>query len=146
MNFACPYCGAKNDRVDNQMAREYDDCCPGKPSDMACIPDNKPRNFRNDIKGCEKFRFSFGGDEMAMNAEMGLYLQFDETDGIPENCPGLEKFTIQKYLNSMEILFIFLAAIASLVFILSDSQCLGHIVLNCLSLLLTNIFDSGLRL
>ena len=87
------------------MAREYDDCCPGKPSDMACIPDNKPRNFRNDIKGCEKFRFSFGGDEMAMNAEMGLYLQFDETDGIPENCPGLEKFTIQKYLNSMEILF-----------------------------------------
>ena len=56
MNFACPYCGKKNDRVDNQLAQEYDDCCPGKPSDKACIPDNAPRNFRNDIAGCEKFR------------------------------------------------------------------------------------------
>ena len=56
MNFACPYCGKKNDRVDNQLAQEYDDCCPGKPSDKVCMPDNAPRNFRNDIAGCEKFR------------------------------------------------------------------------------------------
>ena len=37
---------------------------------------------------------------MAMNAEIGLYLQFDVRNGIPKNCPGLEKFTLRKYLKS----------------------------------------------
>ena len=46
------------------------------------------------------FRFANGGDEMAMNAEIGLYLQFDVTNGIPKNCPGLQKFTLKKYLKS----------------------------------------------
>ena len=45
-------------------------------------------------------RFANGGDEMAMNAEIGLYLQFDVRNGIPKNCPGLEKFTLRKYLKS----------------------------------------------
>ena len=46
------------------------------------------------------FRFANGGDEMAMNAEIGLYLDFKEIDGIPNGCPGLGKFTLKKYLKS----------------------------------------------
>ena len=96
MNFACPYCGARNDK-NGFMAWEYDQCCPGRPEGLACIPDNATRNFEDDITGCEKYRFAFGLDEMAMNAEMGLYLQFDVENGIPKNCPGFEQFNMENW-------------------------------------------------
>ena len=51
----------------------------------------------------DSFRFANGGDEMAMNAEIGLYLQFDVDNGIPKNCPGLQKFTLKKYLKSISV-------------------------------------------
>ena len=79
MNFACPYCGKKNDRVDNQLAQEFDDCCPGKPTDKVCIPDNAPRNFKNDLAGCEKFRsvllcffLFYGGPKSPKKTRSGL--------------------------------------------------------------------------
>ena len=50
-----------------------------------------------EIKGCEKYRFSFGLDEMLMNAEAGLYFQFEEKNGIPYNCPGLEDFNMETW-------------------------------------------------
>ena len=57
-------------------------------------------NFRNDvddIQGCEKYRFAFGKDEMMMNAEAGLYFKFDQENGIPKNCPGLEHFNMDTW-------------------------------------------------
>ena len=32
---------------------------------------------------------------MLMNAEAGLYFKFDEENGIPKNCPGLENFNME---------------------------------------------------
>ena len=45
-----------------------------------CKPDHAEpaRNDYDDIRGCEKYRFAHGLDEMAINAEMGLYLKFDQ--------------------------------------------------------------------
>ena len=59
MNFACPYCGARNDK-NGFMAWEYDQCCPGRSEGLACIPDNATRNFEDDITGCEQYRFADG--------------------------------------------------------------------------------------
>ena len=70
MNYACPYCEKRNDDSEF-MANEFDRCCPGRQG-LACLSDNATRNFEDDITGCERFRFVFGLDEMAMNAEMGL--------------------------------------------------------------------------
>merc|ERR1711953_37652 len=96
MNFACPYCEKRNDDS-IFMAQEYDRCCPGRQEGHACQSDNATRNFEDDITGCEKYRFAFGLDEMAMNAEMGLYLQFDVENGIPKNCPGFEQFNMEHW-------------------------------------------------
>ena len=101
MNFACPYCEKRNDDSEF-MANEFDRCCPGR-QDLACLADNATRNFEDDITGCEKYRFAFGADEMAMNAEMGLYLQFDVENGIPQNCPGFEQFNMDHWKISMEL-------------------------------------------
>ena len=49
--------------------------------------------------GCEKFRYAFGTDEMLMNAEAGLYFEFDEENGIPKNCEGLENFNMDNWIN-----------------------------------------------
>ena len=99
MNFACPYCEKRNDN-NIYMAEEYDQCCPGRQEGHACLSDNATRNFEDDITGCERYRFAFGLDEMAMNAEMGLYLQFDVENGIPKNCPGFEQFNMEHWEQS----------------------------------------------
>ena len=57
------------------------------------------RNDVDDVVGCEKFRFAFGRDEMMMNAEAGLYFKFDEENGIPKNCEGLEHFNMENWIN-----------------------------------------------
>ena len=92
----------------------YDKCCEGKPEGLSCKPDNATRqgkdaakktsrlycilrNDVDDIKGCEKYRFPFGKDEMMINAEAGLYFKFDEKNGIPYNCPGLEHFNMDTW-------------------------------------------------
>merc|ERR1719481_1203762 len=70
------------------MTDRYDDCCPGTPEGFICKPDNDDNKF----KGCERYRFPFGKDEMMMNAEAGLYFKFEEENGVPKNCDGLEHF------------------------------------------------------
>ena len=50
--------------------------------------------------GCEKYRFSFGADEMMMNAEAGLYFKFDEENGIPKNCEGLDHFNMDNWMKN----------------------------------------------
>ena len=94
-HFACTYCGKKYTK-NKIMEKEFDECCPG-PDGLACIPDGKERNPKQDLKGCEKYRQAFSLIEVAMNCEMGLYLQFDVENGIPKNCPGLEDFTTENF-------------------------------------------------
>ena len=49
-------------------------------------------------RGCERWGFNWGIDEMAIPAEMGLYLDFEVTgDGIPYGCPGLEFFKTENW-------------------------------------------------
>merc|ERR1712095_228248 len=52
-------------------------------------PDGNPN------RGCERWRLIVGKDEIALNCEMGLYLDFQVTDGVPHGCTGLEHFKEQ---------------------------------------------------
>ena len=48
----------------------------------------------NLLQGNEQMNFIFGRDEMAINADIGLYLDFNVTeDGIPYGCGNLENFS-----------------------------------------------------
>ena len=104
-NYACPYCGSRADPsqgpIQEFLAEEYDKCCGEEMENNMCKPNNQTRNFKNDHDddNCERYRFAFGVDEMAMNCEIGLYLQFDVENGIPKNCPGLEKFNMENWDN-----------------------------------------------
>ena len=35
-----------------------------------------------------------------MNAEAGLYFKFDEENGIPKNCEGLDHFNMDNWMNN----------------------------------------------
>merc|ERR1712117_139310 len=91
MHYACQYCG--------EGATIGLGCCAGTPEGLTCRPDNATRNDVDDIKGCERYRFAFGKDEMMMNAEAGLYFKFDQENGIPKNCPGLEHFNMDNWIR-----------------------------------------------
>ena len=43
-----------------------------------------------------------------MNAEAGLYFKFDQENGIPKNCPGLEHFNMDNWIrpNGGELYFL----------------------------------------
>ena len=94
-HYACPYCGSKP--RSQKLIKRWERCCPGRPEGLACIPDNATRNDVDDIEGCERFRLSIPKEEMMMNAEAGLYFKFDEENGIPTNCPGLENFNFDTW-------------------------------------------------
>ena len=97
-HFTCPNCNYRQLRqMTGNLAREFDKCCPGKPENKMCKPDHATRNDVDDIQGCERYRFAFGLDEMAVNAEIGLYFQFDQINGIPVNCSGFENFTMARW-------------------------------------------------
>ena len=99
MHYACNYCGHRPARREGLM-EEYDECCPGYED--SCRPDLAPHTSAvfdpvNDVEGCEKYRFAEGLDEMLMNCEAGLYFKFEEENGIPKNCPGLENFNMETW-------------------------------------------------
>lgn len=105
MHFACPNCIHK--WKENKFRREeWDKCCVGIPDNKSCIPDNKihiPGDVtrEDDVTGCERYRFTYGNDEMAINAEIGLYFQFNQENGIPkvgpnDNCKGFKNFIFSK--------------------------------------------------
>ena len=98
MHFACPQCTYRPKK--KFMQNVFDRCCVGKPEDLMCKPDNATRNDVDDITGCEKYRFAFGLDEMAINAEIGLYFEFEETNGIPTSCPGFKDFNMESWEKS----------------------------------------------
>ena len=74
-----------------------DEAGPG----MQCRSDppaggNQPRTVDQedgDINtGCERFKAILVHDNVALNSDMGLYREFEVTDGIIHGCPGLEHF------------------------------------------------------
>ena len=81
----------------------YDQACvkgagPGMTcaADPAILGSTVPRKqFETDAdynSGCERYKFIIGRDEIALNCELGLYLNFTVTDWIISGCPGLEHF------------------------------------------------------
>jgi len=94
-NYACPDCNLASIR---EGAEGY--CCKDVPEGQFCNadragpnePDTSEHNWSPHNEGCEKFRLISGADEIALNAEMGLYREFEVTDGVIHGCPGLEVF------------------------------------------------------
>jgi len=92
-NHVCPDCNVASIKDNNK-------CCKDVPEGQFCKadragpndPDTSPNNWSPLNQGCERFRFISGADEIALNAEMGLYREFEVTDGIIHGCPGLEIF------------------------------------------------------
>jgi hypothetical protein len=95
MHFACPNC--YNKMSSSSKSAEFERCCEGKPKDLMCKPDNATRNDVDDIQGCEEYRFAFGLDEMTINAEIGLYFDFEQKNGIPTDCSGLTDFKMENW-------------------------------------------------
>merc|ERR1719433_2223252 len=97
MHYARNYCGGGG-----AAGGGYDRGCRNRPEGLACKPDNDTRSGLEEVtdgemEGCEKYRFPFGKDEMMMNAEAGLYFKFEEENGVPYNCPGLEHFNMDTW-------------------------------------------------
>merc|ERR1711962_1347562 len=94
-NYVCPDCNLASVREGGEGH-----CCKDVPEGQFCNadragpnePDTSPNNWSPLNQGCERFRFISGADEIALNAEMGLYREFEVTDGIIHGCPGLEIF------------------------------------------------------
>merc|ERR1739844_519750 len=60
------------------------DCCHNKPEGSYCRPDREGPDMEDENlnHGCERMRFIVGADEIAINAEMGLYKQFEVDDDV----------------------------------------------------------------
>lgn len=92
-------------RGDNKSVSEV--CCSNSsvPSGGMCTPDGGRDNTTsaadadpNVESGCERYKFHSGLDECMLNAEMGLYKDFQVTaDGIPHGCPGFENFNLENW-------------------------------------------------
>merc|ERR1719232_1672054 len=94
-NHVCPACSLENDLKVMKMYDWETDCCNNKPEGSYCRPDREGPDMEDENlnHGCERMRFIVGADEIAINAEMGLYKQFEMTDdGIIYGCRGLEIF------------------------------------------------------
>ena len=92
MQFACPQCQVLNTGSQHSI-NEWAECCADAPEGMQCKPDGVPRVFdtnssqleNDDTQGCEKYRFPHGLDEMAINAEIGLYFDFQVPNIVSQN-------------------------------------------------------------
>ena len=99
-HYSCPNCYNKWES-NSHLSKQWDECCVAgkKPEDKMCKPDDD----NDDIEGCEKYRFAFNLDDMTINAEMGLYLQFDQVNGIPivsnngTSCPGMKDYNMEMW-------------------------------------------------
>ena len=75
-------------------------CCKDRQEGQFCKPDSDlMEDDPNGVNGgCEQMMLIFGADEMAINSEIGLYLDFQVTDdGIPYGCPNLEGFNTESW-------------------------------------------------
>jgi len=70
-----------------------DHCCKDVPQDMECH------------EQCAKPRFVPGKDLTMLNADMGLYRQFDLAEGWrPTGCPGLEQFNLTGWSKKFQLI------------------------------------------
>ena len=92
---------AKFTPADNPHSKKDQACRDEAPAGQESVADpvaggTEPRTANQtdgDINGgCERFKLIPGRDEIALNCEMGLYREFDVTDGVIHGCPGLEHF------------------------------------------------------
>ena len=96
-NHVCPPCMLEEQLIGMPLEmREWEsECCSNKPEGTFCRPDRDGPDMEDDNLngGCERMKFIVGADEIAINAEMGLYKQFEvDDDGIIFGCRGLEIF------------------------------------------------------
>ena len=47
MHYACNFCGVRPPCESCDMGNRYDECCPGRPEGLACIPDNATRYIKS---------------------------------------------------------------------------------------------------
>ena len=92
----CPDC--------NSVLYKDCECCTQVPQGMQCQPNKEGDEVDWNTGGrcsglgmgngrCERFYTNIGADEVALNSEMGLYLDFKVSQtGIPYGCSGLESF------------------------------------------------------
>ena len=84
----------------NSVTFKDTDCCTQAPEGMQCKPD-KDLDLEPGTRRCERFRNNGGQDEISMNCEVGLYLDFKVSDtGIPYGCSGLESFNNTVWKNA----------------------------------------------
>jgi len=95
-NYVCPNCVKGGEPWWRDIEKE---CCKPEniPAGNFCVPDEKRLDEKvlrlgEQEQGCERWRIIVGVDEMALPAEMGLYFDFNQTNGFPTGCPGLERF------------------------------------------------------
>ena len=96
-NHVCPPCNLEKELEGGVLGlRDSDkDCCHNKPEGTFCRPDRESAAEEDDNLngGCEQMKFIIGADEIAINAEMGLYKNFEvDDDGVIFGCRGLEIF------------------------------------------------------
>jgi hypothetical protein len=96
-NHVCPACPLEEalEGDDLQLSEWEKDCCHNKPEGTYCRPDRESADMEDDDlnSGCEQMRFIIAADKIAINAEMGLYKQFEvDDDGVIYGCRGLEIF------------------------------------------------------
>ena len=95
-NHVCP--SVYNDQFWGNFERQ---CIEQAGPGQQCIPDppagstvsrTQDEEDGNADSGCERWRLIIGKDEIALNCEMGLYLDFTVTEGVIHGCEGLEHF------------------------------------------------------
>jgi len=86
-----------------EMSQKEVHCVDSAPPGHECLADptagsttpRQPGEVDGDMnRGCEKFKLIPGADEIALNCEMGLYREFEVTDGVIHGCRGLEVFNV----------------------------------------------------
>ena len=66
--------------------------CRADPTAESSSPRTANQTDGDLNNGCERFRLIRGRDEIALNCEMGLYREFEVTNGVIHGCPGLDNF------------------------------------------------------
>ena len=75
--------------------------CKADPAVLgSTIPRTRNQTDADYNIGCERFRFIIGRDEIALNCELGLYLNFTVNNGIISGCPGFEDFNAEMQRNN----------------------------------------------
>ena len=107
-NLVCPalYNPREMNKEDQACVDEAPEgqLCRADPVDGGTGPRLMDQADGNVNSGCERFKVISGRDEIALNCEMGLYREFEVTDGVIHGCPGLEIFNSSMASDSRKVL------------------------------------------